>query len=332
MVNPDNLALKIADLVRSGKVQGIADVRDDSLGPHRPAPRRGARAATLSPAWCSTTCSSTPSCRPTSAPTCWPWSTACRARSPSTSSSATGSPTRSRSSSAGPGSGSPRPSASAHVQRGLVKALDALDEVIALIRRSPDVEEARTGLMELLEIDEIQAQAILDMQLRRLAALERQKIMDRLAELERDHRGPRGHPGQRGPAAADHRRRARRDRREVRQRAPYPDHRGGRRPLDGGPDPRRGPRRLDHPRRLRQAHPRRPVPHPEARRQGRARRHACAATTSSSTSSRPPTTTGCCSSPPPAGSTAPRPTTSPRRQRDAKGGHVAGLLSFQPDE
>jgi DNA gyrase subunit A len=72
----------------------------------------------------------------------------------------------------------------AHVQRGYVKALDALDEVIALIRRSPDVDEARTGLMELLEIDEVQAQAILDMQLRRLAALERQKIIDRLAELE----------------------------------------------------------------------------------------------------------------------------------------------------
>ena len=72
----------------------------------------------------------------------------------------------------------------AHIYRGLAKALDALDEVIALIRRSPDVDEARTGLMELLEIDEVQAQAILDMQLRRLAALERQKIMDRLAELE----------------------------------------------------------------------------------------------------------------------------------------------------
>jgi DNA gyrase subunit A len=56
--------------------------------------------------------------------------------------------------------------------------------VIALIRRSPDVDEARIGLMGLLEIDEIQAQAILDMQLRRLAALERQKIIDRLAELE----------------------------------------------------------------------------------------------------------------------------------------------------
>ena len=59
-----------------------------------------------------------------------------------------------------------------------------LDEVIALIRRSPEVDDARTGLIELLEIDELQANAILDMQLRRLAALERQKIMDRLAELE----------------------------------------------------------------------------------------------------------------------------------------------------
>ncbi|MBZ4296327.1 DNA gyrase subunit A, partial [Mycobacterium tuberculosis] len=60
-----------------------------------------------------------------------------------------------------------------------------LDEVIALIRRSPTVEEARSGLMELLGIDEAQAQAILNMQLRRLAALERQKIQDRHAELQR---------------------------------------------------------------------------------------------------------------------------------------------------
>ncbi len=65
-----------------------------------------------------------------------------------------------------------------HILRGLLKALDALDEVIALIRRSPTVEDARNGLIELLEIDELQAQAILDMQLRRLAALERQKIID----------------------------------------------------------------------------------------------------------------------------------------------------------
>nr|WP_259798316.1 DNA gyrase subunit A [Corynebacterium appendicis] len=72
----------------------------------------------------------------------------------------------------------------AHILRGLVKALDMLDEVIALIRRSPTVDEARTGLMELLDVDEIQADAILAMQLRRLAALERQKIVDDLAAIE----------------------------------------------------------------------------------------------------------------------------------------------------
>jgi DNA gyrase subunit A len=72
----------------------------------------------------------------------------------------------------------------AHILRGLVKALDMLDEVIALIRRSPTVEESRQGLMQLLEVDEIQATAILDMQLRRLAALERQKIIDELAKIE----------------------------------------------------------------------------------------------------------------------------------------------------
>ncbi|WP_208396445.1 DNA gyrase subunit A [Corynebacterium glutamicum] len=72
----------------------------------------------------------------------------------------------------------------AHLLRGLVKALDMLDEVIALIRRSPTPDEARTGLMSLLDVDEAQADAILAMQLRRLAALERQKIIDELAEIE----------------------------------------------------------------------------------------------------------------------------------------------------
>ncbi|MET9300295.1 DNA gyrase subunit A [Micromonospora aurantiaca] len=72
----------------------------------------------------------------------------------------------------------------AHILRGLSKALDALDEVIALIRRSPTVEDARQGLIRLLDIDEVQATAILDMQLRRLAALERQRILDDLAKLE----------------------------------------------------------------------------------------------------------------------------------------------------
>ena len=72
----------------------------------------------------------------------------------------------------------------AHILRGLVKALDLLDEVIALIRRAPSADEARTGLMTLLDVDEIQATAILDLQLRRLAALERQRIIDQLAEIE----------------------------------------------------------------------------------------------------------------------------------------------------
>jgi len=72
----------------------------------------------------------------------------------------------------------------AHILRALLKALDALDEVIALIRASNTTEAARDGLMELLDIDELQARAILDMQLRRLAALERQKIQDRHADLE----------------------------------------------------------------------------------------------------------------------------------------------------
>ena len=73
----------------------------------------------------------------------------------------------------------------AHILRGYLKALDALDEVIALIRRSATVEDARDGLIKLLDIDELQARAILNMQLRQLAALERQKIIDEAAELER---------------------------------------------------------------------------------------------------------------------------------------------------
>jgi DNA gyrase subunit A len=74
----------------------------------------------------------------------------------------------------------------AHILRGYLKALDALDAVIALIRASKTPEEARTGLMKLLDVDELQANAILDMQLRRIAALERQKINDEYNELMSD--------------------------------------------------------------------------------------------------------------------------------------------------
>ncbi len=72
----------------------------------------------------------------------------------------------------------------AHILLGYLKALDALDAVIALIRASATVDEARTGLMVLLEVDELQSTAILDMQLRRLAALERQKIIDVYDDLQ----------------------------------------------------------------------------------------------------------------------------------------------------
>ena len=78
-----------------------------------------------------------------------------------------------------------------HVVQGLLLALNRLDEVIAIIRGSQDVETARNNLMERLDLTQIQAQAILDMQLRRLAALERERLekehedlLKTIAELE----------------------------------------------------------------------------------------------------------------------------------------------------
>jgi DNA gyrase subunit A len=71
----------------------------------------------------------------------------------------------------------------AHILRALLRAIDRIDEVIALIRASASAAEAQQGLMDLLEIDEIQARAILDMQLRKLAALERQQLLDEYDEL-----------------------------------------------------------------------------------------------------------------------------------------------------
>ena len=183
MVNPDNLALKIAELADSGKVQGISDVRDDSSG------RTGQRLVVvlkrdavarvvLNNLLKHTELQTNFSCNMLALVDGVPrtltidqfisnWIThqidVIQRR------------TRYRLSEA---------EKRAHILRGLVKALDMLDEVIALIRRSPEVDDARRGLIELLDIDEIQANAILDMQLRRLAALERQKIVDDLAEIE----------------------------------------------------------------------------------------------------------------------------------------------------
>ena len=162
----------------------------------------------------------------------------------------------------------------AHILRGLVKALDALDEVIALIRASQTVDIARAGLIELLTVDEIQADAILAMQLRRLAALERQKIIDELAEIELEIADLKDILEKPERQRADRPRRAQGDRRQARRRPPHPHHRRRRRRGRRGSDRPRGRRRHDHRDRLRQAHQDRPVPLAEARRQGRAGRRA----------------------------------------------------------
>ncbi len=183
MVNPDNLALKIAELADAGKVQGIADVRDDSSGRtgqrlvvvlKRDAVARVVLNNLLKHTELQTNFSANMLALVDGVP---------RTLSIDQFISAwvdhqievIQRRTRFRLAEA---------ERRAHILRGLVKALDMLDEVIALIRRSPEVDDARQGLIELLEIDEIQANAILDMQLRRLAALERQRIIDNLAEIE----------------------------------------------------------------------------------------------------------------------------------------------------
>ena len=184
MCNPDNLAQKIADLVNNGRLTGIADIRDDTSA------RTGQRLVivlkrdaqprvVMNNLYKHTQLQDTFGCNMLALVDEVPrtlrldqfishWVThqleVIRRR------------TQYRLDEA---------EKAAHIYRGLVKALDMLDEVIALIRRSRNSEAANIGLQELLEIDEVQAQAILDMQLRRLAALERQKIIDRLAELER---------------------------------------------------------------------------------------------------------------------------------------------------
>ena len=182
-VNPDNLAIKIAELADSGRVQGIADVRDDSSS------RTGRRLVVvlkrdavarvvLNNLYKHTQLQDNFSANMLALVDEVPrtlsldafishWVThqieVIQRR------------TRFRLRKA---------EEEAHVFRGMVKALDRLDDVIALIRASQTTEDARQGLIEMLEIDEIQARAILDMQLRRLAALERQKIIDDLAKLE----------------------------------------------------------------------------------------------------------------------------------------------------
>ncbi len=176
-VNPDNLAIKIAELVKDGKVAGIADIRDETSG------RTGQRLVVvlkrdavakvvLNNLYKHTQLQDTFGCNMLAivdgVPRTLPldgfiryWvthqievivrRTEYRLR---------------------------EAEREAHILQGYLKALDAIDEVIALIRRSPTVDEARTGLMALLDVDEVQATAILNLQLRRLAALEHQKITD----------------------------------------------------------------------------------------------------------------------------------------------------------
>jgi DNA gyrase subunit A len=184
MVNPDNLALKIAELADSGKVQGISDVRDDSSGRtgqrlvvvlRRDAVARVVLNNLLKHTELQTNFSANMLALVDGVPRTL---TVDQFISNWVGHQVDVIQRRTRYRLA-------EAERLAHVQRGYVKALNALDDVIALIRRSPDVDEARTGLMELLDIDEVQAQAILDLQLRRLAALQQQAIVDRLAELER---------------------------------------------------------------------------------------------------------------------------------------------------
>ena len=181
-VNPDNLALKIADLVKEGKLEGIADVRDETSG------RTGQRLVivlkrdavakiVLNNLYKHTQLQETFGANMLALVDGVPrtlrldqfvrhWV----AHQVDVIVRRTRFLLR-------------KAEERAHILRALLKALDRIDEVIALIRRSPSAQEAQQGLMGLLEIDEIQAQAILDMQLRKLAALERQQITDEYDKL-----------------------------------------------------------------------------------------------------------------------------------------------------
>ncbi|MEE1621491.1 DNA gyrase subunit A [Zafaria sp. J156] len=181
--NPDNLSIKIADLVKDGRIQGIADLRDESSG------RTGQRLVivlkrdavakvVLNNLYKHTELQSNFSANMLALVDGVPRTLSLDAfirHWVAHQVEVIVRRTRFRLRKA---------EEQAHILRGLLKALDALDEVIALIRRSSTVEDAREGLKELLDIDDVQAQAILDMQLRRLAALERQKIQDQHAKLE----------------------------------------------------------------------------------------------------------------------------------------------------
>ena len=182
-VNPDNLALKIAELVREGKLQGVADIRDETSG------RTGQRLVIVLKKDAVARVVLNNLYRLTPLQENFSANMLALVDGVPRTLSLDGFITnwishqvdvivrrtqfRLR-----------KAEERAHILRGYLKALDALDAVIALIRKSQSVDEAREGLMDLLKIDDLQARAILNMQLRQLAALERQKIIDEAAELE----------------------------------------------------------------------------------------------------------------------------------------------------
>jgi len=181
-VNPDNLVAKIADLVKSGQVQGIADMRDESSGRH------GQRLVIILKRDAVPKVVLNNLYKRTQLQDSFPANMLALVDGVPRTLSLDGfvrywirhqlevirrrtefrlSKARER----------------LHILDGYLKALENLDDVIALIRRSPTADDARTGLMGLLHVDEVQADAILALQLRRLAALERQKILDEDAAL-----------------------------------------------------------------------------------------------------------------------------------------------------
>ncbi len=184
-VNPDNLAIKIADLVKDGRLQGIADVRDESNG------RTGQRLVivlrrdavakvVLNNLYKHTQLQETFGANMLAlvdgVPRTLPLNAFVR-HYVAHQIEVIVRRTRYRLRKA---------QERAHILEGYLKALDALDAVIALIRASESAEAARVGLMELLEVDDEQAREILNLQLRRLAALERRAIMDEYDALMRD--------------------------------------------------------------------------------------------------------------------------------------------------
>lgn len=184
-VNPDNLVQKIADMVKAGQIQGIADIRDETSG------RSGTRLIMVLKRDAVAKVVLNNLYKRTQLQDSFPANMLALVDGVPRTLSLDGfirhwirhqievieRRTRFRLNKA---------RERLHILEGYLKALDALDEVIALIRRSPTADDARTGLMDLLNIDEAQSDAILALQLRRLAALERQKILDEHAQL-RDH-------------------------------------------------------------------------------------------------------------------------------------------------